>query len=81
MSEYVFCVHAVMGKLDERDDAQVVARNIQDPPFVLVLEIILDSAVDRLEIKPTMLILICLCTNPVFTHWVSRNNATSPLES
>ena len=38
---------------------------------------ILDSAVDRSEIKLTMSILMYLCTNAVFTHWVSRYRAQS----
>ena len=40
MCEDMLHIHSLVDKLDESDNAQVVTGNINDPPFVLVLEII-----------------------------------------
>ena len=40
MGEDVLHIHAVVDELDESDDAQGVSSDINDPPFVLVLEVI-----------------------------------------
>jgi hypothetical protein len=40
MGENVFHIHTVMDKLDKGKNSQVVTSDIDDPPFVLVPEII-----------------------------------------
>jgi len=40
MSHYVFDVHAVISELNKRNQTQVVAADIDDPPFIFVPEII-----------------------------------------
>ena len=40
MCKDVLNIHALVDELDEADDSQVVASDINDPPFVLVSEIV-----------------------------------------